>query len=103
MKAKTYTTNYGTVLVEECTRKEFAELAGELFSYFEFADSLGIEVDQTLSVDYHDGKNLYCGDYIGIEGSFRRNGIAFGFIDNGSTYMVTGQYSIDENGILERA
>lgn len=103
MKAKTYTTNYGTITVEECTRKEFIEYASEIVDYFEFADSLGIATDQTLSIDYHDGKSLYCGDYYGIEGTFRKGGIAFGFIDNGSTYMVTGKYTIDSNGILERA
>lgn len=103
MKAKTYSTNYGTILVEECNRREFAELASELVGYFEFADSLGIATDQTLSIDYHDGSSLHCGDYYGIEGNFRKGGIAFGFIDNGSTYMVTGKYTIDSNGILERA
>lgn len=103
MKTKTYATNHGITIVEECTRKEFAELACELVSYFEFSDSLGILTDQTLSIDYHDGKSLYCGDYYGIEGSFRKGGIAFGVIDNGSTYQVTGNYTIDDNGILERA
>ena len=103
MKTKTYITDYGTITVEECTRKEFAGFASELVSYFEFADSLGIATDQTLSIDYHDGKSLYCNDCYGIEGTFRKGGIAFGFIDNGTTYMVTGKYTIDSNGILERA
>lgn len=102
MKVKKYTTNYGTVLVEECTRKEFVEEATELLGYAMWADSLGIATDSSLWIEYKDGSTCSFYDGYGKDGKLKSSRIRFGVIDNGSTYIVTGQYVINEDGIIER-
>lgn len=103
MKTKTYKTINGEVIVEECTRKEFVELAKDFAGNAEWCDSLGIEVEDTISIDYKNGTSYSYYDWYGSEGEFKVSGIAFGVISNSCTYQVVGSYAVDDNGILERA
>lgn len=104
MKTKIYKTIYdGEIIVEECTRKEFIELAKDFVDNMDWCESLGIENDDTLYIDYKDGRSFSYYQWLGTDGKFMVSNIDFGVISNSCTYQVTGAYEIDENGILERA
>lgn len=94
---------WGTVIVEECSRKEFLELAAEAVDYMEFADSLGIATDQTVYIEYRNGSTLYASDYYGVQGRLMKKSMVFGLIDNGTTYQVFGEYTVNDDLILESA
>lgn len=94
---------WGTVIVEECSRKEFLELAAEAVDYMEFADSLGIATDQTVYIEYRNGSALYASDYYGVQGRLMKKNMVFGLIDNGTTYQVFGEYTVNDDLILESA
>lgn len=100
MKEKTYTNEHGDeFFVEEMTRKEFIEWAvGTIEAINEFGSE-----DDRIYVEYKDGSvydNL--GGY-GESGKFSKTGIAWGYIDNGSTYQIYGAYELDENMIPQAA
>lgn len=103
MKLRKYEREYGVVLVEECTLKEFVDAAFEMLDYGEFADSLGIVVDGSVWIEYKDGSTCSFFDGYGKEGKFKSSRIRFGIIDNGSTYQVYGKYVVDENGVVQKA
>lgn len=103
MKVKTYQREYGEVIVEECTRKEFVELAGEFVDNAEWCDSLGIAVDDSLYIDYKDGSNFSYFDYLGFAGMFKTSRISFGVISNSATYQVFGKYTVNEDMVVEPA
>lgn len=103
MKTKTYATDYGTIIVEECTRKEFIELAKDFVCNMDWCESLGIVNDDTLYIDYKDGRSFSYYQWLGTDGKFMVSNICFGVITNAATYQVFGKYSVDENGILERS
>lgn len=114
MKAKTYQREYGEVIVEECTRKEFVELAQELVNearYWEnMADLAGLdyadyyaELDMAMTITYKDGSICTYHDGFGIEGKFRRAGIVYGEISNSCTYQVFGEYTVNEDMVVEPA
>lgn len=103
MKTKTYKREFGEIIVEEFARGEFVELAKEFVDNAEWCDSLGIELEETISIDYKDGTSYSYHDWVGHEGRFKVSGMKFGVISNPCTYQVFGAYRVDENGILERA
>ena len=92
---------WGTVIVEECTRKEFLDLAAEAVDYLGLADSLGIATDLTVYIEYS-GSTLYASDGYGVQGRFLKKNMVFGVIDNGTTYQVFGEYTVNDL-ILESA
>ena len=100
MKTKTYKTNYKdmtqTFVVEECTRKEFVELALWAIDAIEMGD-----VDTSVYVLYKDGREFMSSAEGGSEGKFMRTRIEFGVIVNAATQQVTGRYSVNEMGDVE--
>jgi len=100
MKTKTYKTNYKdmtqTFVVEECTRKEFVELALWAIDAIEMGD-----VDTSVYVLYKDGREFMSSAEGGSEGKFMRTRIEFGVIVNDATQQVTGKYSVNEMGDVE--
>lgn len=100
MKAKTYQREYGEVIVEECTRKEFVDLAQDLVNEARYWDSA---LDMAMFIAYKDGTSCTYHDGFGIEGKFRRTGIVFGEISNGCTYQVFGKYTVNEDMVVEPA
>ena len=96
MQERTYTRNGSEFIVEELTRKEFVEGA---LGTIEAVEEYGSD-DDTLWVEYKDGTHYSCG--YGPDGTFRKTGIEWGLISNGSTQQVFGAYEVDENGIVQR-
>ena len=99
MEQRTYTRNGDEFIVEECeTQKEFVEWAlGDIEAIEEYHDE-----DARVYIEYKNGDVFDCMDGFETVGKFRRTGIAFGVIDNGSTQQVFGAYEVDENGIVQR-
>ena len=105
MKAKTYQREYGEVIVEECTRKEFVELAQELVNEARYWGGVHgyAELDMAMTITYKDGSICTYHDGFGIEGKFRRTGIVYGEICNSCTYQVFGEYTVNEDMVVEPA
>lgn len=99
MDTKLYYRNGEEFIIEELTRKEFKELA-EWF--IDDMASMAISSDDTLFIAYSDGTTLYVDDG-NFDGRYRKTGISFGLITNGSTQQVFGRYAVDENGMVQMA
>ena len=100
MKRVTHMRNGDEFFVEVCdTQREFVEWAlGDIEAIVEYHDE-----DARVYVEYKNGDVFDCMDGFETFGKFRKTGIAFGVIDNGSTQQVFGAYEVDENGIVQRA
>ena len=97
MQERIHDHNDDELIVEELTRKEFVEWA---LATIDAVEECGSE-DDTLWVEYEDGTRHSCG--YGSDGRFRKTGIVWGCISNGSTQQVLGAYELDENGIVQKA
>lgn len=98
MNTKVYANEYGDeFIIEELSRKEFIEAA---LSGIEAIEEYGDD-DSHVYVVYKDGSVLDCLNGFETKGRFRKTGIKFGCVDNGSTQQVFGVYEVDENGIVQ--
>lgn len=90
--------------VREATRKEFKEYAIDCIEGIECNKEVHpwMDTDTSIYIEYSDGSYYHNidGDIIGV---FKRTGIEFGVIDDGSEYMVFGKYVINDDGIVEGA
>lgn len=99
MKTTAHKSSFGDIIVEECSRREFAEIAlGTIEAIEEWDDE-----DSSVYVLYKDGREFTCSTACGTEGKFMKTNIAFGCICNPSTYQVLGSYTVGEDGILNAA
>lgn len=100
MKTTTHKSNFGDIIVEECSRREFVEIALDTIEAIEEWD----DDDSSVYVLYKDGREFICSLERGTDGcKFMRTNIVFGCICNPSTYQVFGSYTVNEDGILNAA
>lgn len=100
MKTKTYKIDHSDMsfeyIVEECTRKEFVELAVWAIEGIEMGDE-----DTSVYVLYKDGREFISSLEGGTEGKFLKTNIKCGIIVNAATQQVTGKYEVDGDGNVQ--